>query len=152
MLGRALEIGGLKNGEFTVSSGVTEYYGGSPAKMTTGGTLDLCTSDLSTGTPSAYVGIFANSKLRDFAGRTAATHKATFYSGTLICQFTSGTTSSAQTTYADALPYTAGDSWAVGSPLYVAATGKWTLTDPGSGIVRGTVLEVGTTYLTVLFY
>lgn len=149
MIGRPLEIGGVKNGEFSAASGVT-YYGGSPCYVTSGGTLGVPVLD--TGT-TAFVGIFANSNLTDFAGQTVASAPATFYAGTLICRLTSGTTSLSASSYADALPYTSTDTWVAGDKLYVADTGLWTNTAPSSDAVpRGVVLAVGSTYLDVMFY
>ena len=148
MLGRAKMIGGFTNGDYSAATGET-YYGGSPAKITTDGYLHLCTSDPTTAATEC-IGVFANSNLVDWKKEsTSGVMKATVYAfGPFACRLESGTRDG----YADASPYESGDGWDEGSPLYVSATGTWTLTDPGSGTQRGVVMAVGSSYLDVWFY
>jgi len=172
VIGRFLEIGGLKNGEYHVATGVTTYYGGMPCYMTTGGTLEVPTIDTGA-TP--YVGVFRNAKTVDAAfgsdivtsgsgtGVSQATqYKATFLAGVLLARLQSGTVTDAKgQEYADSYPYDTTLSWVAGDLLYVGTGGTWVNSAPyafngtgdtGGSIVRGVVMAVGTTYLDVLLY
>ena len=175
MLGRLRELGGFKSGEYLVASGSGNYVGGTPAQMTTGGTVDA----LSGATPdeflalqgtgsamvtttggSRYLGVFMNCKAVDQlpgydsvwsgsgSGKTFSQHyRGSLIVGTAKLRFQSGTKAG----LADGFPYETGDSWAVGDKIFVSSAGTWTNTPPSTGsTLRGMVEEVGTNYIDVV--
>jgi len=175
MLGRVRLIGGFRNGEHITVSTVTAYVGGSPAYITTAGTVDVLTTDPLTG-DTGYIGVFANSKgldqkstnLLEYAssgtgsGQTfAATgnYKATIVTGPAILRFQTGV----KDLVTDGYPYLTGDTWVAGDSVYIGTGGTWTNTRPGTltlgtggtitlGKSRGKVISVGTDYLDVQLY
>lgn len=175
MLGRVREIGGFRNGEYLTTTTTTAYVGGQPACMTTGGTVDVPTSDPLTGV-TTFLGVFANAKGLDQkstnlleyglsgsgSGQTFSTngyYKATIVIGPMLVRLQSGTKDGV----ADGYPYLTGDTWVANDKLYISTGGYWTNTRPGAatlatgaagtitlGKARGVVLAVGTDYLDVL--
>lgn len=146
----------LKVGEFAQTASAT-YYGGSPAMMSTAGTVELATRTklLSSG---SYVGIFYNTSVVD---ALTEGDKATFLAGTCVLTFMKATPNTNNSVLnvegsagvaSDDYPYDTTLTWAPGDKLYLGATtsGTWSNVNSGTDEALGVVLVAGTNYLTVL--
>lgn len=153
----------FREGEFTAKSGIT-YYGGSPAGVNKSGelvkpivtNLNLARSNASA---ESFVGIF-----RDPSGSVSSVlqGKTTVFMGPCIATLQKNSANTNNTSInndgapgqtGDDYPYDTTLSWDEADRLFIDANGKWVRTAANANDAHyGTVLKVGTNYLTVLFY
>jgi len=155
MLGRVRQIGGYRSGEYDVLSGVTAYNGGQPMYMGTGGTLEVATQALDTGTTLGYVGVVMNSKAYDqeigydysrSGTGTGMTTVSRYKCGTIRgpAQLTLQSGTKGNNAVADGFPYETGVTWTAGDDLYIGASGLWTNTGLSMADVYGDAASSGT--------
>lgn len=148
----------FREGEFSAKSGIT-YYGGSPAAVNTAGEITLCTNTLVNAGTASYVGIF-----RDSSGAVSGVKdlKTTVFMGPAIVTFQKNSANTNNTSInndgapgqtGDSEPYDTSLAWDEADRLFIGTTGLWRRTAAtANDHAYGTVLKVGTNYLTVLLY
>lgn len=140
------------------------YYGGSPLAITTNGKLTLAkygtlVATKTDSTAVTYVGVARNNYHTDsltYQGQT------TFFAGACIVTLmkglpnTNNSSTNVEGTAGDAYdeyPYDTTLTWNEKDLVFVGHDGLWVNVNPASGKpCQGTVLTVGTNYITVLFY
>lgn len=164
----------LRSGDYSVLSGATAYRGGSPARMGTGGTLDVATYD--TGN-TAFVGVFANCQAVDqlpgydvsLSGTgTGVTVTSVYKSSVIHGPSRLRLTSGVRRGVADGYPYDSTLTYVPGDMLYIGTGGTWVNVAPQTrsteyaetGVTSGWAVSVahgiveasGSNYIDVLFY
>lgn len=152
-----------KAGEW-VNDGTSTYWGGSPLAVNQSGKLTLAkyaqlASAKSDATSTTYVGVAYNTSAEDartYQGQTTFVIGACILTMGKMQANTNNSVLNVQGTagqYQDDYPYNNALTWNEGDLVFVGHDGKWTNVNPASGKPSfGTVLEVGTDYITVVFY
>jgi len=152
-----------KAGEWIADS-ASAHVGGSPMAVNQSGKLTLAkyaqlASAKSDGTSTSFVGVAYNSNTVD---QKTYKGQATFVLGSAILTLskmlpnTNNSVLNVQGTAGqegDDFPYDTSLTWNEGDLMFIGQDGKWTNANPASGKpCYGTVLEVGTSSITVVFY
>jgi len=149
----------MRNGEFSQASGAT-YYQGSPAGVDTSGTLNIITTTTHDSGAKSYVGVFRNTSAYDALQQD---DKAAIFMGPAILTFQYNIANTNNSSInndgapgnqtGDAYPYDSTLTWNEADRLYLTTTGLWSNVVAVAGDpIYGTVLKVGTNYLTVFMY
>jgi len=152
-----------RNGEWSTKANET-YYGGSPAGVNKSGEIvkTNCTNlNLARSNASAesFIGVF-----RDPSASVSSVlnNKSTLLIGCSIVTLQKNSANTNNTSInndgspgqsGDDYPYDTSLAWDEGDRLFINASGVWVRTATNAGDCHyGTVVKVGTNYLTVLFY
>ena len=149
----------MRIGEYSQASGAT-YYQGSPAGVDTDGNLNIMTSTTHDNGTKSYIGIFRNTSAYDAAQQD---DKATVFMGPAIVtmQYNVANTNNSSINNdgapgdqdSDAYPYDSTLTWNEADRLYLDTAGLWSNVAATEGDpIYGTVLKVGSNYLTVFLY